>query len=104
MGTLWQHQGEELATSQTFHCLLFTRTVDCKQWHALSLGNAAKSGAEDQGGQGLQHLPTSAEPMRCLQRVLDTVTDSFFPHLVPYFSLFSDFMPWSHLLTFQNVN
>lgn len=34
----WQHQGEELATAQTFHCLLFTRTVEGKQWHALSLG------------------------------------------------------------------
>ena len=34
----WQHKGEELATPQSFHCLLFTRTVDSKQWHALSLG------------------------------------------------------------------
>lgn len=34
----WQHWGEELATPQSFHCLLFTRTVDSKQWHALSLG------------------------------------------------------------------
>jgi len=34
----WQHWGEELATPQSSHCLLFTRTVDSKQWHALSLG------------------------------------------------------------------
>lgn len=63
METLWQHQGEELATSQTFHCLLFTRTVDGKQWHTLSLGDVAKNVAEDQCGQGLHHLPTCAEPM-----------------------------------------
>lgn len=59
METLWQHQGEELATSQTLHCLLFTRTVDSKQWHALSLGDVAKNGAEDQGGQVLHHLPST---------------------------------------------
>lgn len=34
----WQQQGEELATPESFHCLLFTRTADSKQWHALSLG------------------------------------------------------------------
>lgn len=34
----WQHLGEELATPQSFHCLLFTSTADSKQWHALSLG------------------------------------------------------------------
>lgn len=52
----WEHYGNirvKLATPQTFHCLLFTHTVDGKQWHALSLGDAAKTGAEDQGGQGV---------------------------------------------------
>lgn len=34
----WQQWGKELATSQSSHCLLFTRTGDSKQWHALSLG------------------------------------------------------------------
>ncbi len=34
----WQHQGEDLATPQSFHCLLFTRIADSKQWHALTLG------------------------------------------------------------------
>lgn len=34
----WQQWGKELATSQSSHCLLFTRTGDSKQWHTLSLG------------------------------------------------------------------
>lgn len=34
----WQHEGEALATPQSSHCLLFTHTVDSKQWHTHSFG------------------------------------------------------------------
>lgn len=35
---IWQHEGEELATPQSSYCLLFTRTVDGKQWHTHTSG------------------------------------------------------------------
>lgn len=34
----WQHKGEALANPKSSHCLLFTHTVDSKQWHTHTFG------------------------------------------------------------------